>query len=665
MQKLEEIKGVGPKTLNLLKKLNINNIDDLISFYPFRYDIIKRSDVRNLDSDDKIIIDGIIENIPNVYYFNRRMDKMNFRLNTGEMIINVVIFNRGFLKPKLTINTPITIIGKYEKKYNNIVASDIRFGYLGKEETIEPVYHSTYGLSGNKVKDFINHILSNYNPVNHLPNDIIEKYNFSNKKQVINIVHHPQDLEQLKSARLQLKYEELFLFMLQMNYLKLNKNKYKGIKREVEYKKIEKFINNLPFKLTPDQLKSVNDIYNDLISSNRMNRLLQGDVGSGKTIVAVISMYINYLSGYMSALMAPTEVLANQHYTNITNLLEPYNIKVVLLTGKLKAKEKKQIQARINEGLVDIVIGTHALITDNVEYHNLGFVITDEQHRFGVNQRSTFKNKGTKPDILYMSATPIPRTYALTLYGDMDISSIKTMPTGRKEIITLLKSEKEIKSVLEKIYEELKKDHQIYIIVPLIEESDKLDAEWVEKIESQYNKAFGKKYNIASLHGKMTSDEKESIMNDFKRNKIQILISTTVVEVGVDVPNATMIVVYDSYRFGLSTLHQLRGRVGRSEHQSYCILISNKETKRLSVLTQTNDGFIISEEDFKLRGSGDLFGVRQSGDMSFSIANIKEDYPIMLRAKEDSLEYLKKYNNVSEIENEYLKNILLNSIDLG
>lgn len=664
MQNLKEIKGVGPKTISLLKKLNINNIDDLVHFYPFRYEEFKLSNIKSLNEGDKIIIDGVIENIPNVFYFNRRMDKMSFRINTGEVIINVVIFNRGFLKPKLTINKPVTIVGKFDKKYNNIVASDIRFGLL-EEKTIEPIYRSTYGLTGNKIKDFINLALPNYTPPKIIPNNIQKKYKFIDKKEALDIIHNPTELKILDKIRWQLKYEELFLFMLQMNFLKINKNNHNGIDRNVDFSLVNKFINNLPFKLTKDQFKSAQDIYHDLNSPKRMNRLLQGDVGSGKTIVAVISMYINYLSNYTSALMVPTEVLANQHYKSISKILKPYNIKVALLTGKLKAKDKKEIQNKINNGEVDIVIGTHAIITNNVEYPNLGLVITDEQHRFGVNQRSIFKNKGISPDILYMSATPIPRTYALTLYGDMDISNIKTMPVGRKPIKTYLKSESDIKETLEMIYKELLKGHQVYVIVPLIEESDKLDALWIEQVETKYKAAFGGKYKIESIHGKMTSEEKDVIMNNFKNGKTQILISTTVIEVGVDVPNATMMVIYDSYRFGLSTLHQLRGRVGRGVDQSYCILISNKETKRLLVLTRTNDGFAISEEDFKLRGSGDIFGIRQSGDMSFSIANIKEDYNIILQAKKDSLEYLNNNPNIEQIECEYLKQVLYNSIDLG
>ena len=663
MLDIKEIKGIGTKNLSLLNKLGINNIYDLINYYPFRYNILKRSDINSLNQDDPIIIDGVVENVPNLFYFKKSLNKMQFRFNIGTNLLNVIIFNRAFLKNKLLPNTEITVIGKYDKIHNTIVASDIRFSLLN-EEKIEPVYHTTYGLNSKKINTFIVETLKT-KPLlkSYLPDYLEEKYNFLDYEQSIINVHIPNNIDLLKKARNRLKYEELFLFMLKMNYLKLNNKKQIGLKRNIDYDEIQKFINNLPFKLTTDQIRCVEDIYNDLVDEKRMNRLLQGDVGSGKTIVAIISMYINYLSGYQSALMAPTEVLAIQHYENVTKIFKDYNIKVGLLTGNLKTKEKKEIHNKLSNGEIDIIIGTHALITEDVNYYNLGLVITDEQHRFGVNQRSNLRNKGVTPDILYMSATPIPRTYALTIYGDMDISNIKTMPKGRKEIITLLKNEKEIKDVLSLMFEELKNNHQIYVISPLIEESDKIDLENVQDLEEKMNKAFGKFYKIGVLHGKMNSQEKDKIMTKFKNNEIQILISTTVIEVGVDVPNATMMVIFDSFRFGLSTLHQLRGRVGRSDLQSYCILISNKETERLSILTQTNDGFVISEEDFKLRGSGDIFGVRQSGDMVFGIADIKRDFNILIKAKDDSLEFLnsEKYNDQKY---QQLRYIIENNVNL-
>ena len=637
---LLQLKGIGEKTKELYKKLNINNLEDLISFYPYRYELIKRSNVQLLKQDDKIIIDGKIESLPNLIFFHKKRNKMTFRLNIGSLLLNVIIFNRAFLKQQLTINKMITVIGKYDKLKNTIIASEIRDGKLPDYEVIEPVYRLTYGLTQKKIKSNLIDALQVCTSPNKLPSNIMDKYNFLDKKSSLLEIHHPTSKSRLEQAINMLKYEEIFYFMFQINQMKLGLKKEIGIKRKMDFNKVLDFIKTLPFELTKDQLRVIEEIYNDLLKDKKMNRLLQGDVGSGKTIVAVIGMYINYLSSYMSALMAPTEVLANQHYKNIKEYFKEFNLRVVLLTGKTRKKEREEIITLIKEQKIDILIGTHALFTEDIHYHNLGFIVIDEQQRFGVQQRRMLKDKGQTADILYMSATPIPRTYALALYGDMDISAIKTMPSGRIEVTTILKKDNEILDVLKLMHEQLKKKRQIYVVVPLILESDTLDMEWVEKIEEQLKMAFGKYYKIKSLHGKMDSETKEKIMMEFHLNKIQILISTTVIEVGIDVKNATMIVIYDSYRFGLSTLHQLRGRVGRSNYESYCILISSKETKRLEILTKTNDGFLISEHDFKLRGSGDLFGIRQSGDLNFSLADIKEDYQLFLRAKEESLLYL-------------------------
>lgn len=661
MKTLEEIKGIGPKNRKLLNKLGIYNTNDLIQFYPFRYEILEKTDLNHLEEKEKIVIDGIVENVPRVYYISRKLDKMSFSLNTGSNVYQIVIFNRGFLKSKLTVGTGITIIGVIDKKHHTITASDIRFGKIVGTQ-IEPIYHSTYGLSGSTIHKYILEALKEQPEISdYIPKEISEQYHFWDKKRSMIELHHPISKERLKCASVRMKYEELFIFMLKMNYLKNNKENKIGLKRTIDFQKVTDFMENLPFSLTVDQKKSIEDIYHDLCDKKRMNRLLQGDVGSGKTIVAIISMYMNYLSGYQSALMAPTEILAIQHYQNIQKLFSPFSIKIGLLTGKLKAKEKKQLLEDLKNGNIDMMIGTHALISDDVVYKNLGLVITDEQHRFGVNQRGNLKNKGITPDILYMSATPIPRTYALTLYGDMDISNIKTIPSGKKEIITTLKKESEMKDVLNAMLEQLKLHHQIYVIAPLIEESDKIDLENVSALEEKMNKAFGKYYKIGVLHGKMKNEEKEEIMSKFERNEIQILISTTVIEVGIDVKNATMIVIWDAFRYGLSTLHQLRGRVGRNDLQSYCILISNRETERLNILTQTCDGFKISEEDFLLRGSGDIFGIKQSGDMIFQIADLKKDYKILLKAKEDSEKFLlsgalEKYSEI--------KDLILNSMEL-
>ncbi|MBR3898440.1 MAG: ATP-dependent DNA helicase RecG [Bacilli bacterium] len=654
--KLSDIKGLGPTTEKYLNELGIFNAEDLINYYPYRYEIIENTDIDKLEDGDKIVVGGICENNPNVFRFNRKLNKMTFRLNTGRFIARVDIFNRIFLKDKLTVGTPITVIGKYDQKHSSITASDIKFGLI-EETMIEPVYHSSFKISSSKISKLIKASLEKIKIKDYLPGSVCQKYKFISKDEAIKIAHNPKDKRSLNKALKRLKYEELFNFMLKINYLKDRKKKGNGLKRKVSYSKVEKIINNLPFELTKDQEKSVKDIYNDLISENRMNRLLQGDVGSGKTIVAFIALYINYLSGYQGALMAPTEILAHQHVLNIKRLLP--NLNIVFLKGKMKTKEKREAKELIKEGKADIIIGTHALISEDVEYKSLGLVITDEQHRFGVNQRGNLKNKGMTPDILYMSATPIPRTYALTLYGDMDISSIRTMPSGRKPVKTILKKNKDIKDVLYMMLDEIKKGHQIYVVAPLVEESEKIELEDTYKLEEKMNKAFGKICKIGVMHGKMKPDEKANVMNEFKEGKITILISTTVIEVGVDVPNATMMVIFDSFRFGLSALHQLRGRVGRNSLDSYCILLSDRETKRLNVLTKTNDGFKVSEEDFKLRGGGDIFGTRQSGDMNFKLADVKNDYDLLLITKEDSSRFIKskefneeKYSHIkSSVEN--------------
>ena len=640
---LKDIKGVGPRALTLLSKIGINTVDDLVTHYPFRYEFLVRGNLEETNDGDHIIIDGKIESSPILVRFKAGLNKMNFRLVTASGVVGVSIFNRAFLKSQLTVGTTVTVIGKFDKPKNVITASEIKMESLSNKVKIEPVYHLTSGLTNKNMALYINMALLGQSKEIHdsIPLKYQEKYNFSNKRMALNIVHNPPSKEKLKEAMIRLKYEELFEFMFKINYLKEeNKKANSGIERTIDESKVNEFISKLPYELTKDQVTAVNTIIKDLKSKSRMNRLLQGDVGSGKTIVSFIAMYANYLSGYQSALMAPTEILATQHFSNLKDIFANYNLNMALLTGSTPKKEKDLIYEELKNGDIDIIVGTHALIQEDVTYHNLGLVITDEQHRFGVNQRANLQNKGQKPDTLYMSATPIPRTYALTIYGDMDVSTIKTRPKGRKKIKTVVKNNKEIKDVLEMMYEELKQGHQIYVIAPLIEESENSDLTNVNDLKEKMTLAFGSKYKIDLVHGKMASAAKELIMNEFLQNKVQILISTTVIEVGVDVPNATMMVIFNAERFGLSTLHQLRGRVGRSELQSSCILISDNDTKRLEIMESTNDGFEISEEDFKLRGHGDLFGTKQSGDMTFKIADLKADYKILLQAREDSLEYL-------------------------
>lgn len=660
--KLSEIKGIGPKTEVLLNKIGIRDFDDLVTHYPFRYEVLKRSDIKEVSEEEKVIIDGKIESIPILIRFKGNLNKLNIRLATKSGTVGVSIFNRAFLKPNLKIGTNIIAVGKYDKKRNILTASEIKFGSLSNKETIEPIYHTTSGITGKVLASYINNALLKYgnDVMDNIPKYLLDKYKFNNKKTDLNIVHNPPDFNKLKESMIRLKYEELFEFTFKINYLKeQNKKNDVGIKRECDRASLDEIIKSLPFKLTDDQKNALDEIIGDLSSNHKMNRLLQGDVGSGKTIVAFLAMYYNSVCGYQSALMAPTEILAIQHYNNMKELFKSTNIEIALLTGSVSKKEKQDIYKKLESEEISMIIGTHALIQEDVKYGNLGLVITDEQHRFGVNQRANLKNKGISVDVLYMSATPIPRTYALTIYGDMDISTIKQLPSGRKEVKTFVRTEAEMKDVLSQMNEELKKNHQIYVIAPLIEQSDNSDLTNVYNLKDKMNLAFGSKYNIDIVHGKMKPEAKDLIMSEFKQNKINILISTTVIEVGVDVENATMIVIFDAERFGLSTLHQLRGRVGRNSFESKCILISNMEKERLKIMETVYDGFEISEQDFKLRGAGDLFGVKQSGDMSFKIANLKSDYKILVQAKKDSLEYLKN----KDYDNDSIKMRLISSIE--
>ena len=666
MEELSSIKGLGPKTLESLKNININTIEDLVSYYPYRHDLIVLNDIKTAEDKQNVIIECIVDSVPLTRRFRANMTSLMFRAMSNKKMIAVMIFNRAFLKTQLKPGTTITVIGKYDALKNTVIASDIKFEKV-KTGSIETVYHLTSGLTSKTLKKAINEALLKYDDyVDYVPSYLNEKYKFITKKDAVNLMHNPTCQEDVKKALMKLKYEELFLFMFKINYLKeVNKISKTGYIRNIDPEDVNDFIRTLPFELTNDQNKAVEDIYNDMTSSKRMNRMLQGDVGSGKTIISIIAAYINHLAKYQTALMAPTEVLAYQHYDTVKTILESTNIRVALLVGSMKKKEKDEIVEKLEKGKIDFIIGTHALLSENVVFKNLGLVITDEQHRFGVNQRANLKNKGLLPDTLYMSATPIPRTFALTIYGDMDISNIKTKPKGRKDIKTIIKSEKDLVSVYELMKEEIDKHHQVYVVSPLIEESDVIDLTTVNEIKRNIDLYFKKEVKSAILHGKLSKADKDKIMEEFKSGEIDVLISTTVIEVGIDVKNATMMVIYDAERFGLATLHQLRGRVGRNEFESTCVLIGDESCKRLQVLCESNDGFYITEKDYEMRGEGDLFGVKQSGDMSFKVAKLHEDMKILLQARDDSKEFLlENKDNGFENYKEYAKIINeMNNLD--
>lgn len=656
---LEDIKGIGPKSLLALKALNLYTKDDVINYFPYRYNVYTPVKLRECSEGDTCTITGYVESAAKVFFIRKNLNKLSFAFNTGSELVNVTIFNRAYLKPNIRIKSYISVIGKYNRKSNTFMASDIKLTPITKT-VIEPVYHLNQGIKRSNFKKLVDEILDNTVEIkSNVPDYLIEKYNFINKKEAVTNVHKPKDINSLKKADLHLIYEELFTFMLKVSYLKeKNASDGKFNIKSFDEDKVNNFISSLPFNLTDGQMQAVSDIKGDFLSKKKMNRLILGDVGSGKTIVSFIALYMNMLAGYQGVLMAPTEILAVQHFNNMKSLFGD-KLNIQLLTSSTKKGERNKILQNLKNGDAQVLIGTHSLLNDELVYNNLGLVITDEQHRFGVNQRQTLQKKGKDVDVLYMSATPIPRTLALTIYGDMDITEIRTKPGGRKEIITKIFKNSELKNVLEKMLDEIKAGHQIYVVAPLIddEEDEKMN---VTSLKDKFDVAFNGMVPTGLLHGKMKPNQKDEVMNSFKNGDTKILISTTVIEVGVDVKNATMMVIFNAERFGLATLHQLRGRVGRNDMQSYCYLISDYDAERLKVLEESNDGFYISEQDFKLRGGGDIFGIRQSGEQSFKIANLNRDYKILMQCKSDAEEFLKSKNlDDYKVQKDILENLTI------
>lgn len=634
---LKDIDLISFQNLKYLEKYNITTSKDLLEFYPYRYQVLNPS---SLESKDNLLtINAKIVSTPIITYLKSKLNVLRFKAIVNNQIINVSIFNRGFLKKNLTIDKEVILIGKYNNKLNSFTASEIKMGRLNNTQII-PLYHNVKGIKNNTLEKYIKYLLENTTIMDELPSYLKEKYHLCSLQEAYQYIHFPKNKEELKEAQRRLIFEELFEFMLKMMFLKELNQTGKGVSKEFDENKVEKFLKDLPFTLTEDQQSAIKAGLHDLKDKKRMNRLLLGDVGSGKTIVATVLLYANFLSGYQGVFMAPTEILATQHFFNTHALFQACNVQVDLLVGSMSKKEKENILQRIKNKEIDILIGTHAVLNENLHFANLGLVVTDEQHRFGVCQRESLQNKGDYPDMLFMSATPIPRTYALTLYGDMDTSIIKQKPHGRKDIITKVVLEKDLKEVLLNTLEEIKNGHQVYVVAPMIDENDENNLKNVYLLKEKFSLAYHEKVPIGILHGKMKKEEKNEVMNAFKNNQIKILISTTVVEVGVDVSNATVMIIFNAERFGLATLHQLRGRVGRSALQSYCYLICNEKKERLMVLEESNDGFYISEKDFEFRGEGDLFGIKQSGDMAFKIADLKRDYHILLVAKKEAEYFL-------------------------
>ena len=615
-QALTALPGVGQKSAEKFKKLGLESLQDLLLYFPFRYEDFKSKNVLDLEDGEKAVISGIVVTPANVQYYGYKRNRLRFTIKQGEVAIAVNFFNQPYLADKIELGATVAIFGKWDKAKASLTGMKV---LAQVEDDLQPVYRVAQGISQASLVKLIkvafdqglDQLLEE-----NLPPVLLERYQLLGRTQAVRAMHFPRDLAEYKQAVRRVKFEELFYFQMQLQVLKHEtKDVSQGLAIPWQEKMLAQKKDELPFALTEAQERSLEEILSDLQSPAHMNRLLQGDVGSGKTVVAGLAMYAAYTAGYQSALMVPTEILAEQHLDSLAQLFPELNL--ALLTGGMKAAERRETLAAIESGQVDMVVGTHALIQEGVVYHRLGLVIIDEQHRFGVDQRRILREKGNNPDVLMMTATPIPRTLAITAFGDMDVSIIDQMPAGRKPIITRWVKHEQLEVVLDWMKKELAKGAQVYFISPLIEESEALDLKNAIALEEELKAYFANQAQVALLHGRMKNDEKEAIMQDFKDGKTDILVSTTVIEVGVNVPNATIMVIMDADRFGLSQLHQLRGRVGRGNKQSYAVLVANPKTesgkKRMKIMTETTDGFVLAEEDLKMRGSGEIFGTRQSG----------------------------------------------------
>ena len=635
-QPLTVLPGVGPKSAEKFTKLGIESLQDLLLYFPFRYEDFKSKNVLELEDGEKAVISGVVTTPANVQYYGYKRNRLRFTIKQGEVVLAVNFFNQPYLADKVEVGSTIAIFGKWDKAKASLTGMKI---LAQVEDDLQPVYRVAQGISQASLVKGIKTAFDQSLELlleETLPQILLERYQLVERSQAVRAMHFPKDLTEYKQALRRVKFEELFYFQMQLQVLKCEtKDVSQGLIIPWQADLLENKKATLPFELTVAQERSLNEILQDMKSPAHMNRLLQGDVGSGKTVVAGLAMYATYTAGLQSTLMVPTEILAEQHFDSLNQLFP--ELRIILLTGGMKPAERRQALEAIEVGQVDMIVGTHALIQESVIYHQLGLVIIDEQHRFGVGQRRILREKGNNPDVLMMTATPIPRTLAITAFGDMDVSIIDQMPAGRKPIITRWVKHEQLEVVLDWLLKELQRGAQIYVISPLIEESEALDLKNAIALEKELKAYFGDKAHVALLHGKMKSDEKDAIMQDFKEGKTDILVSTTVIEVGVNVPNATVMLIMDADRFGLSQLHQLRGRVGRGNKQSYAVLVANPKTesgkKRMKIMTETTDGFVLAEEDLKMRGSGEIFGTRQSGLPEFQVADILEDYPILEEAR--------------------------------
>ncbi|HCS10165.1 MAG TPA: DNA helicase RecG [Clostridiales bacterium] len=631
---IQYLKGVGPKRALKLHKLNIFTVEELLNYFPVKYE--DRRAVKNIneicDQGEYLLKVRIFEK-PKHSRIKKNMSIIKAICKDDTGFITLTFFNQDFLIDKLIVGEYYYVFGNVKIAYGKLETTNPEIEQMNKDwkaGNIMPVYGLTYGLSNNEITKLVKTALETYYEEiqNILPEEIIKKYRLTSKKNAVKALHFPSDNRKYSLAKRTIAFEKLLIMQLGLFNIKNNMSNESSDIKIRNAGLSEKLLSSIPYKLTKAQLKVISEIKEDLKSQKTMNRLIQGDVGSGKTVVAVYAMLMAAGSGYQSSMMAPTEILALQHYETLKEFIKmaELDVNIEILTGSVKLKEKEEILNKLKSGEIDIIVGTHALIEDNVEFNNIGLVVTDEQHRFGVRQRAKLSNKGKAPHILIMTATPIPRTLALMIYGDLDISLIDEMPPGRQKVITSIVTDKEKTKAYDFIKNQVDNGRQAYIVAPLVDESEVLELNSAVEIYKELKSSYFSGYKLGLLHGKMSNSEKEEVINKFYKGRINVLISTTVVEVGVNVPNAVVMLVLNAERFGLAQLHQLRGRVGRGNYQSYCILVNESKSKkskdRMNILKRTNNGFIIAEEDLKIRGPGDFFGVRQHGLSKLEIQNI-------------------------------------------
>ena len=657
-----DLKGVGTKTAAALGSLEIYSIYDLLYYFPFRYDELQTIPLDQIMDGQKVMLKGVVATEAFVSRYGYKKSRLSFKLRIDHDVVMVNFFNQPWLKEKIELGKEVAVYGKYNISRQSLAG----FKFIAAKENdsgMAPIYSVNRHLRQKKLIDFINIALDEYLPAvdDVVPVDIRRKYRLLPEKNIVQKMHHPQNFNESQIAKRSAIFREFFIFQTELAQLTEVNPQNKGIPKRYDLNEVAKLTKSLPFELSTDQKQVINEIFADMLSSRQMQRLLQGDVGSGKTIVAVYAIFAAVTAGFQAALMVPTEILATQHFKKIDELLRPLGVRCALLTGSTKALERKEIYTELTDGTINVVIGTHALIQSNVIFKKLGLVIIDEQHRFGVNQRQSLINKGNLPDVLTMTATPIPRTLALTVYGNMTISEIRHLPAGRKKVISSWKTSAQMDQVYQLMREQLKQGFQVYAVTPLITESEALDLKNAEQLYDKLSKDFPDE-KVVLLHGQMPGNKKDEIMSEFAAGEINILVATSVIEVGVDVANANMMVIYNADRFGISQLHQLRGRIGRGKTQSYCIFLADPNTQagkaRMKIVASTTDGFKLAEEDLKMRGEGDIFGKAQSGLPEFQVGDVVNNYDTMVVAQKEARKLIKLDPLLQKSENKTLKQVI-------